>query len=193
MHTHACTILAYARAGFLSEFITPIVKCTKANKELSFFTIPEYEAWKAAHKDGKVRATSRACVRAEECVPDMHAFCSTDGVMTNMPTNSPRLCWLFCCADAACVRARMHAACMHTQGYRIKYYKGLGTSTAAEAKRYFSAMNKHHIDFAFRSEQCTKQIELAFSKTAADARKDWMRAFVPGTIHLTRNTNEMHQ
>jgi len=32
--------------GFLEQFITPIVKATKGKKVLTFFTIPEYEAWK---------------------------------------------------------------------------------------------------------------------------------------------------
>ena len=34
--------------GFLKEFITPIVKATKKNDVISFFTIPEYEAWSKA-------------------------------------------------------------------------------------------------------------------------------------------------
>jgi len=32
--------------GFLKQFITPIVKCTKGKKSEAFFTLPEYEAWK---------------------------------------------------------------------------------------------------------------------------------------------------
>lgn len=32
-------------------------------------------------------------------------------------------------------------------GWKIKYYKGLGTSTAAEAKEYFSKIQEHRIDF----------------------------------------------
>lgn len=32
--------------GFLIEFVTPIVKCSKNKKELSFFTLPEFEAWR---------------------------------------------------------------------------------------------------------------------------------------------------
>ncbi|XP_070497266.1 DNA topoisomerase 2 isoform X1 [Chironomus tepperi] len=34
------------RLKFLEEFITPIVKVTKKNQELSFFSIPEFEEWK---------------------------------------------------------------------------------------------------------------------------------------------------
>ena len=32
--------------GFLQQFITPIVKCTRGKKSETFFTLPEYETWK---------------------------------------------------------------------------------------------------------------------------------------------------
>ncbi len=35
-------------AGFLREFITPIVKVVKGKTSTSFFTLPEYIAWKTA-------------------------------------------------------------------------------------------------------------------------------------------------
>ena len=35
------------------------------------------------------------------------------------------------------------------KGWKIKYYKGLGTSTSAEAKEYFSDLGQHKLDFAF--------------------------------------------
>ena len=61
--------------GFLKEFVTPIIKATKGNQSMTFFTIPEYEQW----------AHGRSL-----------------------------------------------------KGWKVKYYKGLGTSTAKEAKEYFS-------------------------------------------------------
>lgn len=37
------------RMDFLEEFITPIVKAFKgSNRELSFFSLPEFEEWKSA-------------------------------------------------------------------------------------------------------------------------------------------------
>jgi len=33
--------------GFLQQFITPIVKCTKGKNSKVFYTIPEYQSWKA--------------------------------------------------------------------------------------------------------------------------------------------------
>lgn len=39
--------------NFLIMFITPIVKVTRGKRELSFFTIPEYEAWKEETNNGQ--------------------------------------------------------------------------------------------------------------------------------------------
>lgn len=39
--------------GFMQEFITPIVKCTKGKKTECFFTVPEYHEWLEAHNGGK--------------------------------------------------------------------------------------------------------------------------------------------
>ena len=66
--------------GFLEEFVTPIIKATKGERAMTFFTIPEYEQW-ALEND--------------------------------------------------------------TKGWKVKYYKGLGTSTTKEAKEYFSALADH--------------------------------------------------
>ena len=70
---------------FIEEFITPIVKVTKGSQSQSFYSLPEFNEWKA----------------------------ETDN-------------W-------------------HT--WKVKYYKGLGTSTSKEAKEYFSDMLRHKIKF----------------------------------------------
>jgi DNA topoisomerase-2 len=128
--------------GFLQQFITPIVKVTKGKNSRTFFTLPEYEAWKeSTGNDGK--------------------------------------------------------------GYKIKYYKGLGTSTAAEAKEYFSNLDLHEVTF-MRISQDVKQndpeneedeldfevanplvpdnvassgselIDMVFNKKKADERRNWL-------------------
>ena len=58
----------------------------------------------------------------------------------------------------------------------MKYYKGLGTSTNIEAKEYFRDLDKHVIRFKqLQADRGDNQaIELAFSKSQADARKDWL-------------------
>ncbi|KAI8920016.1 DNA topoisomerase [Powellomyces hirtus] len=109
--------------GFLLEFITPIIKVTKGEgkkrQERAFFTIPEYETWKAEHADAK--------------------------------------------------------------GWTIKYYKGLGTSESADAKKYFSDLDTHLKRFSPARDGDRELIDMAFSKKKADDRKEWLRQFQPGT------------
>jgi DNA topoisomerase II len=134
--------------GFLQQFITPIVKATKGNKSLTFFTLPEYESWKKnTNNEGK--------------------------------------------------------------GYKIKYYKGLGTSTAAEAKDYFSNLQLHEVHFGaiekdktqikreeFADENALELaqvfpdqvtsgsdlIDMVFSKSRVEHRKQWLNSFEKGTF-----------
>ena len=98
--------------GFLKEFITPIIKATRGNDKLSFFTIPEYERW--ALNQGNLKT------------------------------------------------------------FRIKYYKGLGTSTSLEAKEYFGQIDKHRIRFQYSNATDDEAIDLAFNKKKADDRKNWL-------------------
>ncbi|XP_036151138.1 DNA topoisomerase 2 isoform X2 [Monomorium pharaonis] len=100
------------RLNFIEEFITPIVKATKGNQVLSFFSLPEFEMWKKETEN------------------------------------------------------------FHT--YKIKYYKGLGTSTAKEAKEYFENMTRHRIRFRYDGDQDDQNIIMAFSKKCVDQRKEWL-------------------
>jgi DNA topoisomerase-2 len=55
----------------------------------------------------------------------------------------------------------------------IKYYKGLGTSTSAEAKEYFKKIEQ--LTVAFNSDpKFNESMQLAFSKAQADDRKHWL-------------------
>ena len=54
-------------------------------------------------------------------------------------------------------------------GCKIKYYKGLGTSTAAEAKEYFREIESHVIKFKPLVKPVDDNaINLAFNKNQAD-------------------------
>lgn len=66
--------------------------------------------------------------------------------------------------------------------WRIKYYKGLGTSSAAEAKEYFSNPAKHVKTYEW-VENASEALDRSFSKTRAGDRKEWISSYVPGT-HL---------
>ncbi|KAF7239114.1 DNA topoisomerase 2-alpha, partial [Varanus komodoensis] len=104
------------RHNFLEEFITPIIKVSKNKEEISFYSIPEFEEWKASNPNYK--------------------------------------------------------------SWKIKYYKGLGTSTSKEAKEYFAEMARHRIPFKYSGPQDDAAITLAFSKKMVDDRKEWLTNFM---------------
>ncbi|CAN2389744.1 DNA topoisomerase II activity [Pristimantis euphronides] len=62
--------------------------------------------------------------------------------------------------------------------WKIKYYKGLGTSTAKEAKEYFADMDRHRIIFRYTGPEDDAAITLAFSKKKIDDRKEWLTNFM---------------
>lgn len=62
--------------------------------------------------------------------------------------------------------------------WKIKYYKGLGTSTSKEAKEYFADMEKHRIPFKYSGPIDDAAITLAFSKKKIDDRKEWLTNFM---------------
>lgn len=72
---------------------------------------------------------------------------------------SPLLSTLSCCPDVICEQ-------------------GLGTSTAADAKVYFSNMLKHRLPFRPSTQEDRELIDMAFNKKKADNRKEWLRGFV---------------
>jgi len=106
--------------GFLKEFFTPIVKATRGKQQLSFYTMPEYEAWKRQTENGK--------------------------------------------------------------GFKIKYYKGLGTSTSKEAKEYFEMLESHRLQYRYDGAQDDRAIDLAFNKKRTDDRKEWINGYVDGEL-----------
>jgi DNA topoisomerase-2 len=67
-------------------------------------------------------------------------------------------------------------------GWKHKYYKGLGTSGDEDAKVYFADLDRHMKYFHTMCLDGKKLIELAFSKSKADERKEWLRSYQPGTF-----------
>ncbi|XP_005721681.1 DNA topoisomerase 2-alpha isoform X1 [Pundamilia nyererei] len=104
------------RHNFLEEFITPIIKASFKKNQLSFYSIPEFNAWKESQQNHK--------------------------------------------------------------SWKIKYYKGLGTSTSQEAKEYFSDMQRHRIPFKYSGPEDDEAITLAFSKKKVEERKEWLTNFM---------------
>ena len=60
-------------------------------------------------------------------------------------------------------------------GWKVKYYKGLGTSTRDEAKEYFKSLNVVH--YSYSGKPSDSSIDLAFNKARADNRKDWLKTY----------------
>lgn len=103
----------YRRPGFLCEFITPIVRCTRGDAAVEFFSQADYAAWQ--------RADPAAAAK-----------------------------------------------------YAVKYYKGLGTSTRADAHRYFSRLDRHVVAFRVDGADDDAALALAFEEKQANARKEWI-------------------
>tara|TARA_B100000767_G_scaffold208866_1_gene195812 strand:+ start:43 stop:3522 length:3480 start_codon:yes stop_codon:yes gene_type:complete len=73
--------------------------------------------------------------------------------------------------------------------WKIKYYKGLGTSTSREAKDYFVNIDNKLVHYFFNSavegihpkpkklEEDDNAITLAFEKSRADDRKEWLKHY----------------
>lgn len=60
-------------------------------------------------------------------------------------------------------------------GWNIKYFKGLGTSTATEFKDYFA--NKKIVDFVHTGQNSDNIIDKIFNKKRADDRKMWLENY----------------
>lgn len=60
--------------------------------------------------------------------------------------------------------------------WKIKYYKGLGTSTPAEAREWFKDL--HEIQYEW-DEKTDESMNLAFNKKQADDRKRWLSHYDP--------------
>lgn len=75
---------------------------------------------------------------------------------------------------------RWRQANNNAKGWNIKYYKGLGTSTANEAKAYFGNIDHHRIEFC-SDPRADESLNLAFGGKMADQRKEWLGRY---TIQL---------
>ena len=67
--------------------------------------------------------------------------------------------------------------------WKIKYYKGLGTSTGVEAREYFTDINKKLITYYWdNDEEDDNSIKLAFDKSRSDDRKKWLMEYNKNNI-----------
>lgn len=75
----------------------------------------------------------------------------------------------------------------NTGNYRIKYYKGLGTSDAKEAKEYFKNLAKNKINYLFDNGDDMESIVRTFDKTRASERKQWILNYLANKQEVDYN------
>ena len=61
------------------------------------------------------------------------------------------------------------------KGWKVKYYKGLGTSTGKEFREYFE--KKKLVGFEYNGKKSTDAIDMVFNKKRADDRKVWLENY----------------
>jgi DNA topoisomerase-2 len=64
--------------------------------------------------------------------------------------------------------------------YKIKYYKGLGTSTSQESKEYFTNLENNIVQIIDKNNE--ESIKLAFAKDKINDRKQWLINYNPKNI-----------
>jgi DNA topoisomerase-2 len=77
-----------------------------------------------------------------------------------------------------------------SNSWKIKYYKGLGTSTGKEFREYFE--KKKIVGFE-HSEKSDDAIDMVFNKKRADDRKDWLKLYDRKSYLDTSKTNVSYE
>jgi DNA topoisomerase-2 len=71
--------------------------------------------------------------------------------------------------------------------WSTKYYKGLGTSTPAEFKEYFTNIQKNLVHYCWKDDEADNEaITLAFQKDRANDRKGWLNEYNADPNHEKR-------
>lgn len=75
-----------------------------------------------------------------------------------------------------------------TKGWKVKYYKGLGTSTSKEFKEYFA--HKKVVRFSSTGEGSRNAIDMVFNKKRSNDRKEWLSGY-DRELYLDTNNEEV--
>ena len=73
------------------------------------------------------------------------------------------------------------------KGWSVKYYKGLGTSTAKEFKEYFE--HKKIVSFKYNDQTDDNAIDMVFNKHRSNDRKKWLGEYNPNDTLNTNNNS----
>lgn len=72
--------------------------------------------------------------------------------------------------------------------WNVKYYKGLGTSNAQEAKQALTNIERKLLHFT-KDEEADASINLGFNKKLTDERKEWLSTTYDASLNMDRSTN----
>ena len=78
-----------------------------------------------------------------------------------------------------------------SKGWKIKYYKGLGTSTGKEFREYFE--KKKIVGFEHTGKDSNDSIDMVFNKKRADDRKDWLKYYDRNSYLDTNKINVSYE
>ena len=74
--------------------------------------------------------------------------------------------------------------------WNVKYYKGLGTSTALEARDYFTNLDSHIVPFRWGGDLDGERLDMAFRKSRAEDRKQWLsRPLLSSSNNIDNDNN----
>lgn len=59
-------------------------------------------------------------------------------------------------------------------GHKFKYFKGLGSFVTKDFKEFMKDLNKYMVTLSVEDQSDWDSIDLAFNKTRADDRKEWL-------------------
>jgi DNA topoisomerase-2 len=87
----------------------------------------------------------------------------------------------------------------HTNGWTIKYFKGLGTSKKEDAQDTFRRFEELRVDYFHQDKRCDESIVLAFDKDngkksgevkSSDKRKNWLADY-DREVYISADTNKV--
>jgi len=78
-----------------------------------------------------------------------------------------------------------------SNGWKIKYYKGLGTSTGKEFREYFE--KKKMVGFKHSGKESIDAIDMVFNQKRADDRKEWLEDYKRNVFLDTNNPSVSYE
>ena len=176
--------------GFLRNFATPLIKVRRRNEEQAFFTTDGASSALGPLSRRDAAVCQRTNLSLASASPGLHAAPLQSIIGGGRPRRRPAhgrssmghashrlraLARLTARARPPPRPGTVDVPC--GRPWHRRYYKGLGTSTAAEARAYFTMLTQHMSAFQYTGAGDDRAFHLAFDKDRADERKQWMLDF----------------